>query len=161
MVLAGKGVAADAAVLGFQNPLAGFAATGGAVLGMLGLVVGSSKGFTRGVELSLMFPLERPVCGCAAAASDAVTGIPNKVQDAGEGAVGAVPIGFDGDLLGAWKRLLARAAGGLESVSPPNISLDRGFTGCALPKDSPTTFEVTVDAGAPKSDPYLGPNDPE
>ena len=49
----------------------------------------------------------------------------------------------------------------LESVSPPNISLDRGFTGCALPKDSPTTFEATVDAGAPKSDPYLGPNDPE
>ena len=159
MVLAGKGVAADAAVLRFQNPLAGFAATGGAVLGMLGLVVGSSKGFAR-VESSLMFPPKRPVCGCPAA-SDAVPGIPNKVQDAGEGAVGAVPIGFDGDLLGAWKRLLARAAGGLESVSPPNISLDRGFTGCALPKDSPTTFEATVDAGAPKSDPYLGPNDPE
>lgn len=79
MVLAGDGVAAaaDAAVLGFQNPLAGFAATGGAVLGMLGLVVGSSKGFTRGVESSLMVPLKRLVGGCAAA-SDAVPGIPNK-----------------------------------------------------------------------------------
>ena len=152
MVLAGNGVAADAAVLGFQNPLAGFAATGGAVLGMLGLVVGSSKGFTRGVELSLMFPPRRLVCGCPAA-SDAISGIPNKAQDAGERAVGAVPIGSDGDLLGASKRSLARAAGGLGSVSPPNISLDRGFTGCALPKDSPTTFEVAVDAGAPKIDP--------